>query len=52
MISYRQISEKDSLIELTKLLNKAYKSLADMGFRYVASYQDAEQTKKRINQAT
>jgi ribosomal protein S18 acetylase RimI-like enzyme len=40
--------EKDSVEELTNLLHRAYKRLADMGLRFVATYQDDEQTKKRM----
>jgi hypothetical protein len=41
----------DSIEELTRLLNRAYKALADMGFRYVASHQDAKITADRIKDA-
>jgi GNAT superfamily N-acetyltransferase len=40
--------ETDSVKELTELLHKAYKRLADMGLRFVATYQDDEQTKERM----
>jgi GNAT superfamily N-acetyltransferase len=43
--------ESDSIDDLTILLNKAYKSLADAGFRYVASYQDSKITLDRIKNA-
>lgn len=41
----------DSVEELTSLLNRSYKTLADMGFRYVASYQDANKTLERMKNA-
>ena len=41
----------DSVSELTKLLNKSYKQLADMGFRYVATHQGDDITLSRINRA-
>lgn len=43
--------DSDSLDELTQLLHKSYKSLADMGFRFVASYQDKAKTFDRIKNA-
>lgn len=50
-IEFRLISEEDSITDLTKLLNKAYKILADMGLKYVATYQDDSITMKRIKSA-
>lgn len=41
--------EKDSVTELTGLLHRAYKRLADMGLNFVATYQGDEETKKRIS---
>jgi GNAT superfamily N-acetyltransferase len=41
----------DSLEELTELLNRSYRSLADLGFRYLASWQDAQRTRERIKNA-
>jgi GNAT superfamily N-acetyltransferase len=37
----------DEFTELTALLHRAYASLADMGLRYVATYQDEETTRVR-----
>ncbi|QKS72786.1 GNAT family N-acetyltransferase [Paenalkalicoccus suaedae] len=37
--------------ELTVVLNRAYKQLADMGMRYVASHQNSTITRERIAQA-
>jgi GNAT superfamily N-acetyltransferase len=42
----------DDLNELTLLLNRAYKQLADLGFRYLATHQDVKTTKERIEKAT
>ncbi len=36
---------RDSVEELTGLLHKAYKRLADMGLNFVATYQDVEYTR-------
>jgi len=40
--------EKDSVEELTDLLHRAYKRLADMGLRFVATYQDEAETRQRM----
>lgn len=45
------MSPDDSLEELTELLHRAYKKLADMGLRFVATYQDVTVTKRRIKTA-
>jgi ribosomal protein S18 acetylase RimI-like enzyme len=47
-ILIRPIAESDSIIEMTGLLHRSYKVLADMGFRYFASHQTPEQTEDRI----
>lgn len=39
----------DSVEELTDLLHRAYKSLADMGLNFLATHQDAETTLRRIS---
>ena len=39
---------KDSIKELTELLHKAYKRLADMGLNFVATYQDEEYTERYL----
>jgi GNAT superfamily N-acetyltransferase len=44
----RPIEPADSLDELTSLLHRAYRELAEMGFRFYASHQTSEQTAKRI----
>ncbi len=47
-ILIRPISPEDSLEELTGLLHRAYKQLADMGLRYLATHQTVEQTRRRV----
>lgn len=47
-IKIRQLEKNDSLEELTKLLHRAYKQLADMGLKYLATYQPVETTADRI----
>ena len=47
----RLLGPDDSLEELTGLLNRAYKSLADMGLNYVASWQGVDITKRRLENA-
>jgi len=40
--------KKDSVSELTELLHRSYKRLADMGLRFMATHQDDEITKRRL----
>lgn len=47
-IKIRQFNKSDSLVELTDLLHRSYKILADMNLKYLATYQDVETTGKRI----
>jgi predicted N-acetyltransferase YhbS len=47
-IRVRSFSEGDSISEITALLHAAYRSLADRGFRYVASRQDEATTLRRL----
>ena len=49
-IIIRELESSDSLEELTELLHRSYKQLADMGLRYVATYQDVKTTQERISQ--
>ena len=51
-LSIRSWRSTDSIPELTRLLHRAYKPLADMGLRFVATYQDDEMTRKRISVGT
>jgi ribosomal protein S18 acetylase RimI-like enzyme len=45
----RELRDDDSLEELTGLLHRSYKALADMGLYYFATHQTVEQTRKRIS---
>ncbi len=47
-IEIRVISSTDSIAELTNLLHRAYKPLADAGMRFFASHQTEDQTRERI----
>jgi len=47
-LTIRQLSNTDSLEGLTELLHRSYKILADMGLKYVATYQSIETTRKRL----
>jgi GNAT superfamily N-acetyltransferase len=47
-IIIRKFDEGDSYEELTGLLHRAYKKLADMGLKFVATYQSVENTKKHL----
>src|SRR5947209_9081328 len=47
-VEIRLLEEDDSIAELTQLLHRAYRPLAEQGMRYVASWQDDEITRKRI----
>ena len=44
----RPLAGTDSIEEITELLHRAYKQLADMGLRYMATHQDSEVTKERL----
>lgn len=46
----RHLSSADSLADLTAMLHRAYKPLADKGMRYLASHQDEQMTAKRITE--
>lgn len=50
-VSFREFSKEDSIEELTQLLNKSYRILADMGLNYVAATQDSSITSRRIESA-
>jgi GNAT superfamily N-acetyltransferase len=47
-IVIRRLSPTDSLEEMTALLHRAYKRLADLGFNYTAVDQSVETTRERI----
>ena len=46
---FRMATEKD-ISQIRMLVNEAYKELADRGLNYTASYQDDEETKKRMSE--
>jgi GNAT superfamily N-acetyltransferase len=48
MVTIRPYRQSDSLEELTALLHRAYAPLAQMGFKYFASHQTVDQTRRRI----
>jgi GNAT superfamily N-acetyltransferase len=48
-VTIRRFSNDDSVEDLTALLHRAYKQLADMGFRFVATYQTPDVTRTRID---
>lgn len=48
-LELRLLREGDSIPELTELLHRAYRPLAEKGMRYVASWQDDEITLRRIS---
>lgn len=50
-IEFRLLSSEDSIEELTQLLHRSYKVLADMGLNYVAATQDYSITLERSRNA-
>ena len=50
-IEIRPLQPSDSIHELTLLINRAYKRLADMGLKYVGTWQDDRMTEKRLRGA-
>jgi GNAT superfamily N-acetyltransferase len=50
-LSLRPLAPDDDLFELTELLHRAYAQLATMGLHFVATHQDAEVTRARIQGA-
>lgn len=50
-ILIRPISPDDCLVDLTRLINAAYKKNLDMGFRFVATWQGPDITEQRIKDA-
>jgi predicted N-acetyltransferase YhbS len=48
----RPVLPTDSIADLTDLLHRAYRRLADMGLRYMATHQSEEVTRERIDQGT
>lgn len=47
-IRVRRWSDTDDIAQITALLHKAYAQLADLGFRYHATWQDDDTTLKRL----
>jgi len=47
-VSIRRWRDADDIVEITELLHRAYGQLADLGFRYHATWQDSETTLKRL----
>jgi len=47
-VTIREFGPADSLAEITDLLHRAYTKLAEQGMRFVASHQDVEITRQRI----
>jgi GNAT superfamily N-acetyltransferase len=43
----RRLADDDSITELTALLRRAYGALAERGLRYVATYQEDDETRAR-----
>lgn len=50
-VTFRLLSNEDSIEELTHLLNRSYKILADMGLNYVAASQNCDITLNRVRSA-
>jgi len=50
-IIIRPLSRSDSLDELTSLLHRSYKKLADKGWCYLATHQKVKTTKKRVRKS-
>jgi ribosomal protein S18 acetylase RimI-like enzyme len=48
----RQLSASDSLEDMTALLHRAYRTLADMGLMFTATHQDSATTASRIEGGT
>lgn len=51
IMELRLISDKDSIEEITVLLNKSYQALLDKGMKFLAATQDSSVTLNRINKA-
>jgi GNAT superfamily N-acetyltransferase len=48
----RPVDLATDIPELTELLHRAYRELADLGYRYVASFQDEATTQRRAGRGT
>jgi GNAT superfamily N-acetyltransferase len=49
-IVIRALRSSDDLEQLTGLLHRAYAQLADLGLRFVATHQDVNTTRERVNE--
>jgi GNAT superfamily N-acetyltransferase len=49
LVTIRPLADSDSIEDLTALLHRGYRQLADMGLRYLATYQNAATTRERIS---
>ncbi|MBS1561472.1 MAG: GNAT family N-acetyltransferase [Bacteroidetes bacterium] len=49
MIEIRPYRATDDIDAITEMLHRAYAGLADMGFRFHATFQDADVTRERLN---
>jgi ubiquinone/menaquinone biosynthesis C-methylase UbiE/ribosomal protein S18 acetylase RimI-like enzyme len=47
-VGYRRFAPTDSIPKLTEMLHGAYRPLADMGMRFLASHQDDAMTRERV----
>ncbi len=52
MLNVRSLNENDSLEELTDLIHRSYRQLADLGFRYWGTHQTVADTKKRVSKGS
>jgi ribosomal protein S18 acetylase RimI-like enzyme len=48
-VQIRAFSEGDSYEALTELLHRAYAALSQLGFRYLATHQDVDTTRRRCS---
>ena len=48
-ITYRYVQPDDDIDAITAMLHEAYAPLAQQGLRFVATHQDAETTRRRMN---
>lgn len=51
-MAVREFGAADSIEALTEFLHRGYSSLAELGFRYFATYQSADETRRRLADAT
>src|SRR5690242_14231846 len=51
-VTIRRLSDEDSLDDLTGLIHRAYKTMADQGHNATGSYQTVETTRLRCSEGT